>query len=313
MTLTAAPFYSDVCPAGENAKAYWAHTSDNKRIRLAVWAENAARGTVLLFPGRTEYVEKYAAYAADLESRGYCTIAADWRGQGLADRLLDDPMVGHVERFHDYQKDVEALVSAATELDLPKPYYLMAHSMGGAIGLRALANGLAVKAAVFSAPMWGIHLAPHLRPAAWILSHVMPILGKGASHPPNTSPESYVLTADFEDNMLTSDPQMFELMTDQVAKYNALGLGGPSYVWLREALKETRSLAALRSPKVPTLTFLGTNERIVRVSSVHNRMRRWGNGDLELVQDAEHEILMEQQSIRDSALDQIAALFTDHS
>ena len=90
MTLTAAPFYSDVCPAGENATAYWAHTSDNKRIRLAVWAENAARGTVLLFPGRTEYVEKYAAYAADLESRGYCTIAADWRGQGLADRLLDD-------------------------------------------------------------------------------------------------------------------------------------------------------------------------------------------------------------------------------
>ena len=42
-------------------------------------------------------------------------------------------------------------------------------------------------------------------------------------------------------------------------------------------------------------------------------MRRWGNGALELVQDAEHEILMEQQSIRDSALDQIAALFTDHS
>ena len=113
--------------------------------------------------------------------------------------------------------------------------------------------------------------------------------------------------------MLTTDPQMFELMTDQVAKYDALGLGGPSYVWLREALKETRSLSALSSPKVPTLTFLGTNERIVRVSSVYDRMRRWGNGALELVQDAEHEILMEQQSIRDSALDQIAALFTDHS
>jgi len=313
MTLTAAPFYSDVCPSGENATAYWAHTSDNKRIRLAVWAENAARGTVLLFPGRTEYVEKYAACAADLESRGYCTIAVDWRGQGLADRLLGDPMVGHVEKFHDYQKDVDALLRAAEELTLPKPYYLVAHSMGGAIGLRALKNGLPVKAVAFSAPMFGIHIAPHLRPVAWILSHIMPFLGKGASYPPNTSPESYVLTAPYEDNMLTTDPTIFELMTNQAAKYSALGLGGPSFVWLREALRETRSLAALPSPDIPALTFLGTNERIVRVSSIYNRMNRWDNGNLALVEDAEHEILMERQGIRDDAFDQIAALFADQT
>ena len=313
MTLTAAPFYSDVCPSGENATAYWAHTSDNKRIRLAVWAENAARGTVLLFPGRTEYVEKYAACAADLESRGYCTIAVDWRGQGLADRLLGDPMVGHVEKFHDYQKDVDALLRAAEELTLPKPYYLVAHSMGGAIGLRALKNGLPVKAVAFSAPMFGIHIAPHLRPVAWILSHIMPFLGKGASYPPNTSPESYVLTAPYEDNMLTTDPTIFELMTNQAAKYSALGLGGPSFVWLCEALRETRSLAALPSPDIPALTFLGTNERIVRVSSIYNRMNRWDNGNLALVEDAEHEILMERQGIRDDAFDQIAALFADQT
>ena len=313
MTLTAAPFYADICPSGDNATAYWATTSDNKRIRLAVWAENAARGTVLLFPGRTEYVEKYAACAADLESRGYCTIAVDWRGQGLADRLLGDPMVGHVEKFHDYQKDVDALLRAAEELTLPKPYYLVAHSMGGAIGLRALKNGLPVKAVAFSAPMFGIHIAPHLRPVAWILSHIMPFLGKGASYPPNTSPESYVLTAPYEDNVLTTDPTMFELMTDQVAKYSALGLGGPSFIWLREALRETRSLAALPSPDIPTLTFLGTNERIVRVSSIYDRMNRWDNGNLALVEDAEHEILMERQGIRDDAFDQIAALFADQT
>ena len=298
---------------GVGGRQEFAPMEDGTRVRFARFRPDNPVARTLMLPGFTEFIEKHLETLADLLDRRHEVLCVDWRGQGLADRLLDDPMVGHVERFHDYQKDVDALVSAATELNLPKPYYLVAHSMGGAIGLRALANGLAVKAAVFSAPMWGIHLAPHLRPAAWILSHLMPILGKGASYPPNTSPESYVLTAPFEDNMLTTDPQMFELMTDQVAKYDALGLGGPSYVWLREALKETRSLAALSPPKVPTLTFLGTNERIVRVSSVNDRMRRWGSGALELVQDAEHEILMEQQSIRDSALDQIATLFTDHS
>ena len=313
MNLTAAPFYADICPLGDNAIAYWAMTSDEKRIRLAVWAKNADRGTVLLFPGRTEYVEKYAATAVDLEQRGYCTIAIDWRGQGLADRLLEDPMVGHVEKFEDYQLDVAALVEAAKELKLPEPYYLIGHSMGSAIGLRALMEGLPVKAAAFSAPMWGIHLAPHMRPAAWVLGYLMPMLGKGDKNPPGTTLESYVLTAPFEDNTLTTDQPMFDMMTNQVDKYAALGLGGPSYTWLRESLIEANTLAARPAPKTPILTFLGTNERIVRTKTIHQRMQAWENGTLVMVEGAEHEILMERPEIRNDAFDQMAKLFAAHT
>jgi lysophospholipase len=313
MTLTAAPFYADICPLGDNATAYWAMTSDEKRIRLAVWAKDAVRGTVLLFPGRTEYVEKYAASAVDLEQRGYCTIAIDWRGQGLADRLVQDPMVGHVEKFSDYQRDVAALVSAARELDLPKPYYLIGHSMGGAIGLAALMENLPVKAAAFSAPMWGIQIAPHIRPLAWTLGHLMPMLGQGDKIPPGTTLESYVQTAPFEDNMLTTDQPMFDMMVNQVNKYNALGLGGPSYTWLRESLGETSAMAAKPAPNIPTLTFLGTNERIVRTKSIHQRMQTWANGTLQMVEGAEHEILMEKPETRKDAFDQIATLFAAHT
>jgi lysophospholipase len=258
-------------------------------------------------------VEKYAATAVDLEQRGYCTIAIDWRGQGLADRLLDDPMVGHVEKFEDYQLDVAALVEAAKELKLPEPYYLISHSMGGAIGLRALMEGLPVKAAAFSAPMWGIHLAPHMRPAAWVLGYLMPMLGKGDKNPPGTIPESYVLTAPFEDNTLTTDQPMFDMMTNQVDKYAALGLGGPSYTWLRESLIEANALAARPAPKTPILTFLGTNERIVRTKTIHQRMQTWENGTLVMVEGAEHEILMERPEIRNDAFDKMAKLFTAHT
>jgi lysophospholipase len=312
MTLTAAPFYADVCPVGGDATAYWAKTSDDKRIRLAVWADKAVRGTVLLFPGRTEYVEKYAAAAVDFEKRGFCTIAVDWRGQGLADRLIDDPMIGHVDRFQDYQLDVAALVDGAKSLELPKPYYLVGHSMGGAIGLRALVENLPVKAAAFSAPMWGIHMKPYLRPVAWVLSHILPMLGKGEMLAPGTSPESYVLTAPFEDNMLTTDRSMFEMMTNQATKYASLGLGGPSLVWLRESLRETWDLAARPAPNMPCITFLGTNERIVRVESIHERMAKWAGGTLHMCDGAEHEILMEQPVIRNAAFDQIAEHFAAH-
>lgn len=313
MTLTDAPYYSDVCQDGDKGTAYWSSTSDGTRVRIAVWSPDAPKGTVLLFPGRTEYVEKYSQSAVEFEQRGYSTIAIDWRGQGLADRLVDDPMVGHVDKFSDYQLDVAALLDTAEELELPKPYYLVAHSMGGAIGLRSLIDDLPVKAAVFTAPMWGIHILPHVRPFAWVMSHLMPMIGQGAKNPPGTTLDSYVLSAPFEDNMLTKDPRMFEMMQNQVRKYAPLGLGGPSYVWLREALNETSALATCPAPDTPTLTFLGTNERIVNVPSIHNRMNTWSNGTLDFVAGAEHEIMMEIPQTRSDAFDKMADLFGAHT
>ena len=70
MTLTAAPLFTDVSPAPLEGAAYWTHAADGVRIRLGVFQPDEAKGTVLLFPGRTEYVEKYAPAAGDLAQRG---------------------------------------------------------------------------------------------------------------------------------------------------------------------------------------------------------------------------------------------------
>lgn len=178
MSLSAAPLFTDVHPAPLDGMAFWATAADGVRIRLGVWQPNTAKGTVLLFPGRTEYIEKYAPSAGDLAKRGFATIAVDWRGQGLADRLLDNGRMGHVDAFSDYQRDVNAVVAAARELGLPEPFFLLGHSMGGCIGLRALYEGLPVRAAAFSGPMWGIRISAHLRPVAWALGRMMPAIGK---------------------------------------------------------------------------------------------------------------------------------------
>mgnify|MGYP000882905518 FL=1 len=53
MTLDPAPLFTDVAPGPESGRAHWAETSDGKRIRLGHWPLENARGTVLLFPGRT--------------------------------------------------------------------------------------------------------------------------------------------------------------------------------------------------------------------------------------------------------------------
>lgn len=309
MSLTPAPLFTDIVPGPDTGLAHWIETSDGKKLRVAHWTFDGAKGTVLLLPGRTEYIEKYGVIAAELAKRGLAVIAIDWRGQGLSDRLMPDPLIGHVETFSDYQKDVAALMRAARTLHLPRPFFLLAHSMGGAIGLRAVMEGLSVQAAAFTAPMWGIHLAPHLRPFAAIMSRIMPTIGQGLRLPPGTKLTPYVVAEPFEDNMLTTDQSMFDMMRDQLAAHPEMSLGGPSFIWLREALSETKHLALRAAPSLPCLTMLGSNERIVHIGRIKDRMENWKNGQLQIIDGAEHEILMETPAIRDAALDDIVRLF----
>lgn len=201
------------------------------------------------------------------------------------------------------------MMRAAREVELPRPYYLLAHSMGGAIGLRAVMEGMAVRAAAFSAPMWGLQIKPHLRPLAWMLSHSMPKMGRGHQLPPGTRMDHHVLTDGFEGNLLTRDPDQFEIMRQQLMAHPEMTLGGPSYVWLREALLETRHLANRASPSLPALALLGTNERIVELSPIQTRMQDWKGSQLELVPDAEHEVLMEGPAVTQPLFDTMTELF----
>ncbi|MDX1781109.1 MAG: alpha/beta hydrolase [Thalassovita sp.] len=279
------------------------------RIRVGIWNERAQKGTVLLLPGRTEYVEKYAHTAQDLARGGYATLTVDWRGQGLSDRLLGDPMIGHVGAFADYQRDVRAMMAAARQMDLPRPWFLLAHSMGGCIGLRAMHEGLPVAGAIFTGPMWGIQMGAAARPAAWAVSWASRYLGMSEKLSPGTRAEAYVSIAPFEDNTLTTDPGMYGLMQDQLNLRPELSLGGPSLNWLHEALAESLALSRLPAPALPCLTYLGGHERVVDPQRVRALMLAWPGGKLEEVPGAEHEILMETPSIRQRTAAEILDFF----
>ena len=307
--MEAAPLYNDVAEGPDGGVAYWLRCEDGLRIRMAVWEKEGANGTIFLFPGRTEYVEKYGRAAHDLAQRGYSTVAIDWRGQGLADRMLDNRRIGHVMRFRDYQMDVEAVVDAVRRLKLPKPWYLVAHSMGGCIGLRSVMDGLEVDACAFSAPMWGIKLTPFERPMAWTLSSLMPMVGLGGIRSPRTQHGVYVLDQPFDDNTLTNDQDMWDYMGRQAAAHPELNLGSPSVIWLREALREMHTLSTRPSPQMPCVAFLGTNERIVELSRIRSRMAKWPGGRLIEFPDAEHEVMMEEGPIRTRVFDEAVALF----
>lgn len=308
-----APLSAEIAQGPEAGTAHWITTADGLRIRAALWRpEGAARGTVLLCPGRTEYIEKYGLTAAALAQRGYATLTVDWRGQGLSARMLKDRRLGHVVRFADYQLDVAALVDLAQRLDAPAPRFLIGHSMGGAIGLRALMQGLEVRACCFTGPMWGIQIPPLLRPAVSLLGRAAPLLRLDGMLLPTTAPEQYVQFTPFEGNTLTGDADMYQLMADQLTAQPDLALGGPTVGWLREALRECAELAQLPSPALPCLTFLGSEEQIVSAAAIRSRMERWPGGELEVIGNGRHEVLMETPGIRIPVMERICDLFDRH-
>ncbi|MBE0412646.1 alpha/beta hydrolase [Yoonia sp.] len=307
-----APFFDDISIGLTGGAAHWVTTSDSLRIRVGHWPLAAAKGTVIVFPGRTEFIEKYTGAAQAFQERGYASVAIDWRGQGLADRMTANRDIGHVGRFADYQNDVSAAMQQVAALNLPRPWFLVAHSMGGCIGLRSLLDGLAVNAVMFSAPMWGIQMAGAVRPFAWGLSEISRYLRFDHRLSPGQSTESFLLRDSFETNPLTNDVTMFEAMRTQLRKRPELGLGGPSLRWLNMALHEMHQLHHRPAPNMPCLTYLGGRETIIDPDRIRQRMAGWPGGDLRFIPEGRHEMMMDSPSLRAAVFDATVAHFDAH-
>ena len=112
------------------------------RVRLghAVPRRGATRGTAVILTGRAEFIEKYRETVSDLIGRGFAVAIFDWRGQGGSDRFPGHGQRGHVPRIEDYLDDLAAVLGRLERLRLPQPWLMLAHSMGGHVGLRQLAR-----------------------------------------------------------------------------------------------------------------------------------------------------------------------------
>ncbi|MGI9436819.1 MAG: alpha/beta hydrolase, partial [Geminicoccaceae bacterium] len=183
---------------------------DGAKLRYAHWQTEAAicQGVVLYLGGRTEFIEKTIDTYALLVESGFDLWSLDWRGQGLSARALADPHKGHVTDYQTYLDDLDLFVREVTDLPARRDKRLMlAHSMGGHIGLRFLHDhpGL-IDAAVFSAPMIDIFVNNSL--LRW-LAYLIRGLGFGERYLPGKGGYRpiYQNSADDRDNGTIEDYQ----------------------------------------------------------------------------------------------------------
>src|SRR5919205_2543186 len=125
-------------PVPEDATVGTVKTADGALLRFARFAPPLGRkGTLCVFPGRAEFIEKYFEVVRDARARGFAVAMLDWRGQGFSERALPNARKGHVLDFAEYDRDLEAFVKEVVLPDCPPPLFALGHSMGAAVLLRA--------------------------------------------------------------------------------------------------------------------------------------------------------------------------------
>ena len=273
------------------------------------------RGTCILLNGQTEFIEKYFEVIDELRARGFTVATMDWRGQGESACAVADRLKVHVADFSEYDDDLATLIEAATSRFGDRPLVGLAHSMGGHNLVRTLhARPRLFRCAVLSAPMiaistrgtpaWLARAATALHVAGGASSSW--VWGMAGRDPAQTA---------FEDQVVTSDPARFRRTQALLAKNPDVRRSGPTWGWLEAAYRSMRTMNApgyAEAITTPVLVCGAGRDRIVLTSSVRSFALRMPHGEYVEFEDAEHEILMENDAIRArfwSAFDAFAAKF----
>jgi lysophospholipase len=292
-------------PVPEGAVTGMLKTPDGVSIRFARWAPPPGRkGTVCIFQGRAEFIEKYFEVVRDLHARGFAVATLDWRGQGLSERLLRDPRKGHVTNFAKYGIDLETFMNEVVLPDCPPPLFGLGHSMGASILLRAAALGRRwFDRIVLSAPMiklTNIRLLPMVPP----LIRTMRIIGLGNSYVPGSGPTSPSMMP-FLDNPVTSDPVRHARTAAIIEAEPALTIGGPTVAWLDSAFRIMAEFASPAFPaklRQPLLIVACSRDRLVSTAAIEDFGSRLRVGSHLILPGSKHEVLMEQDPYRSQFL-----------
>lgn len=289
-------------PAPKGGITRWLTTTDQARLRAAFWQPgDTAKGSFLILPGRTEFIEKYFEVCSQLLQRGFAVGILDWRGQGLSDRPLSDSHKGHVGAFSEYLTDLDCLIATARAEALPPPYRILAHSMGAHLSLLYLHNQPGnIAQAILCSPMVHIRTQFMIHAVARTISFVGNLCGFTEAFVPGG--RVYDPDRDrFEGNFLTGSADRFARTAHLVRAHPRLALGSPTYGWMEAAY---RSMARAMQPEfcaaitTPILMLYGSEEKISDPHYQQRVARQLPNCTSQCLQGASHEILQETDAIR---------------
>jgi len=289
----------------------WA-TPDGFPIRVLDWPEpdGGGRGSLLFLPGRGDAYEKYLETFEHWRRRGWRVSSADWRGQAGSGRLGIDAVTGHVDDFSSWTRDLATLWRDWAS-GRSGPLVLVAHSMGGHLAMRAVAERALdpmPAALVLSAPM--LDVLPERLPlfVKHAVARAMCAFGDPRRPAWKWSEKPGEVPA-FRQALLTHDDERYadELYWRRARPELVMGPG--SWGWVAAALTSIRMLeqpGVLEAIGIPVHLVATTADRLVGARAIRRAAARLPRVDAHWFgNEAAHEILREVDAVRGRALERI--------
>jgi lysophospholipase len=305
-------------PVPEGVRVGWVKTPDRVRLRHATFPKTggAAKGTICLVQGRTEYIEKYFETIADFQKRGFAVATFDWRGQGGSDRLIRNRRLGHVRRFDDYWVDLKTFHSSILLPDCPAPYYLVGHSMGGLVSLYAgLRDRMMFDRIFLSAPMVGVDRLPFSHRTMARIGDAVSLLGLG-NFPAGRGQDELPSEKGFGGNPLTSDFNRYMRTVKVWDERPDLIVAKPTFRWGATAMRAMADAQGDAFPlaiKAPVLMLAAANDEVVSTSATEQLGLRMRTGRHAVIPAARHELFMENDEVRAQVFAAFDAFVTEQS
>jgi len=264
-------------------------------------------GAIVISDGRTEAVVKYKEMIYDLYNNGYSVYIHDHRGQGLSGRMAPDHDMGYVDDFQNFIKDLKHFYGSVVKQSKHKKIFLLAHSMGGAIGVTYLEQyPKDFKAAAFSSPMLGLPSPTCF--VVGILAGDEPEYAIGMKgYEEGIEP--------FEENTLTHSKIRYERMLKIFEEVPEARLGGASYQWVNRSCDAFDYLFDnVNKIETPLILFSGEDEEIVSTSAHKEFIElledEGASAKGYFVKNAKHELFIEKDDVRNSVLTKILDFYS---
>ena len=296
---------------------------DDIRINYASFTESSHQRCIVIVPGRSEGYLKYQELSYELFGQGYDIHIIDHRGQGISERLTQNPHKGYVKTFDDYSTDLAQFIDTIIEPTCAQTY-LLAHSMGGAIATRYMQkHENKIKASVLASPMIAINgggIPPWL--ANFLIKGGNSLNSLVSDQPWYFLGQNDHSRTDFKDNKLSQSTTRYHIFDELYEQTLALQLGGVTFHWLAQAIEANENIFSdIEKLKVPTIVLQAGSDTIVDNDAQNEfcqalhavKADSCPDGKPTVITGAMHELFFEQDQYRNQAMSAVLNWFTQHA
>lgn len=251
---------------------------------------SCTQGTIVVCEGYKQFMEQYYGIAESLYKEGYAVYMFDWRGQGGSERYLEDKTVIHSEGFDEHVKTLHQFVDEHVIKRFGVSLILLAHSMGGNIGLRFLQEYKGVfDKAILNAPM--LALNPNI--ASEEKMYLLTSFAEAKGDLDKVIP-SHHFKDPTRDSGICENRVILSSVFEEIKAHPELLTKSPTWGFLMHAvdsMKKARDEERLKSVDIPVLIQISGKDTVVDKDALSRASALLPNSTIVYVPDVKHDVM----------------------